>query len=91
MHRNIIFLIIIKNITVKRNINISRKSVILHIHAQGFIQEKTGFRNGPYIKICDLKMDPSQKSESLKRTVKLKIVMQYLILVELQINLLRND
>ena len=40
---------------------------------QGFIQEKIGSENGPFTKIGDFKTDPSQKSETLKRILNLKL------------------
>ena len=42
---------------------------------QGFIQDKIGSKIEPFTKTGDLKTDPSQKSETLKRTLKLKITM----------------
>ena len=42
---------------------------------QGFIQERIGSENGPFTKIGDLKTNPSQKQETLKRIQKLKIIM----------------
>ena len=61
---------------------------------QGFIREEIRSKDGPFTKIGNLKTDPlqnlSQKSETLKRTLKLKIVMQYFLLVLPQMNLLGN-
>ena len=64
---------------------------------QGFIQKKVPFtkisdlKTNPSTKIGDLKTNPSQKSDTLKRTLKLKIMMLYFILVLLQMSLLVND
>ena len=58
----------------------------MFVIVQGFIQEKIGSKHGPFTRINDLKMDPpeeisdlkidpSDKSEILKRILKLKIRM----------------
>ena len=61
--------------TVQNLITIAVLS-ILNLHLlQGFIQEKIQSINGPFTKICDLKMDLHKKSVTLKRTLKLKIIM----------------
>ena len=49
------------------------KTVLLKY--QGFIQEITGSENGPFEKIGDFKTDPSQKSKTLKRTLKFTFIM----------------
>ena len=53
-------------------INLQKKTIML---LQGFIPKKIGSENGPFIKIGDLRTDPSQKSEILKWTIKVKIIM----------------
>ena len=46
-----------------------------------------GPKTYPFTKIGDLKTDPSQKSETLKRTLKLKIIMENFTLVLPQMSL----
>ena len=47
----------------------------LNLTSQRFIPEKNGSKNGFFTKIGDLKTDSSQKLETLKRTLQLKIIM----------------
>ena len=46
-----------------------------HVPIQGFIQLKIVAKIRLFTKIDDLKTNPSQKSETLKRTLKSKIIM----------------
>ena len=52
-----------------------KQNIFLLEYLQGFIQKKIGSKNGTFTKISELKTDPSQKLETLKRTLKLKIIM----------------
>ena len=54
---------------------------------QGFIQKEIESENRPFRKIGDLKTDPSQKSETFKRTLKLKIVMYTVMYIVMYIKL----